>query len=247
MSDTIVNGPSYQSSYKALNDNLIQLVRTHHWLSETVHTDVAGPQWWLFFGDLSENQVCVFSQGQWLSETGPSALFLPPFSVIHWRIKPGPLEWTAFIGRTPLPESVPKNPYLMSRKGLSPISTEEDVKCFMQDFPKGRNIVYKKDPAAVSLRVKGYIDSNPGQDYPIQEIAEKLKINYRVMSRFFHDDFGLTPAAYRNNLRVMHAKCTMVFDKPSVLDVALSTGFSSSGGLSKAFRKIMDLAPSKFL
>ncbi|MCB0391907.1 MAG: AraC family transcriptional regulator [Bdellovibrionales bacterium] len=245
MTTTVVSGETFTSYYVKLQNDLVYLKRHHNWKNTSVQTDISGKQWWLFFGCFKNDEVKVYSNKEWLGSHENCAILLPPFSQIRWLLQPSIIEWEAYISSSDLPPELCDGPYILPWNEPQRIHSSSELiqKIKSQSL---NSIKYNISPSAVSEKTKKFIDLYFQEDIPIHEIASRLKLNHRVMSRYFKNDFGLTPSSYRNKLRVMNSKCRMLFKNTSVIDEAISSGFSSPGGFNKAFRKEFALAPSFF-
>lgn len=74
--------------------------------------------------------------------------------------------------------------------------------------------------------------------------AAAVGLSPRRLETLFRKDLGLTPAAYALSLRLAAARRMITDTRHPLAEVALRTGFSSPGALSRAFRTRLGIAPS---
>lgn len=240
----IVKGQTFSSEFQRFDQDLVFIKRDHFWPRSNRQIDVFGKFWWLFLRGEKAQDVKVFANKQWVRRPNEYALLCPPFSMVQWQLDPGPLQWEAYISPTPLPLKWNQGAVLIPWRTKSIFARTSDLIAELDAVHHQEPLLPLENVSAIGLRTKKYIDSHFTEDLSIQTVANNLGFHFKVMSRHFYADFGLSPSLYRNKLRIMNAKCQMLFQDISVLDAAVSSGFSTPGGFNKAFHKIMGLAPS---
>jgi AraC-like DNA-binding protein len=106
------------------------------------------------------------------------------------------------------------------------------------------------DPMA---RVCGYIDSNLQEPLGLGKLAEVANMSQFHFCRVFHQVVGKSPHQYVMSARVEAAKqllresstCSAI-SKTSMVDVALTCGFSSSSHFSTQFRRHIGCSPMEW-
>ncbi len=81
---------------------------------------------------------------------------------------------------------------------------------------------------------------------PISDLLEKSTLNYNLFAKIFKHIYGSSPNAYRNEVIMNRAAWELKNSDKSILEIALEAGYSNPGKFSAAFKKVMNLSPSKF-
>lgn len=102
--------------------------------------------------------------------------------------------------------------------------------------------------AAYSLNIRkavNHIHENYKEILTLDEMVGQLGLNKSYFCTLFKKETGQTFTAYLNNVRVEKSKRQLLKGR-SVLDVALSVGFSSQNYYTVTFKKIMKMTPLEF-
>ena len=94
-------------------------------------------------------------------------------------------------------------------------------------------------------RVDDYLRDHIADDVSLGELSAIAGVSRAQLFRAFRQSTGTTPARYLADLRVERARA-LVLDGTELDEVARATGFSSSCGLSTAFRRHFGLTPKQF-
>lgn len=95
-------------------------------------------------------------------------------------------------------------------------------------------------------RVCEYIDANLQQPLRLIELAGCVGLSTRHLNRTFKSAMGFTPYDYVLRRRVEKARQLLTTTRLSLVDIAMSLGFSSHSHMTSAFRKITGNSPSDF-
>ena len=98
----------------------------------------------------------------------------------------------------------------------------------------------------LAYAVKDLLDRPESRTESIQALLATLGFSYPHLCRLFHRKFGLTPAGYRNAVRLEHAKTLLRDPRFSINEAAYAAGFSDPGYFARQFRKQNGLAPSDY-
>jgi AraC-like DNA-binding protein len=79
----------------------------------------------------------------------------------------------------------------------------------------------------------------------VDEVARRVRLSRFHFIRQFEAAFGITPCAYRTQVRLAAAKVLLAQGKP-VTEVCLDVGFSSLGSFSRLFQSRCGTAPSVY-
>ena len=87
--------------------------------------------------------------------------------------------------------------------------------------------------------------NNLEEPLSVQELAARLRISSRQLTRLFRSEFGIGPGAYYNNLRLDHARELITKTRFPLSEVAVASGFTSASWFSRAFKAKFSLSPSE--
>jgi AraC family transcriptional regulator len=93
-------------------------------------------------------------------------------------------------------------------------------------------------------RVLEYLAENQHRDLSLTDLAEVADLSPFHFARLFRSEMGMTPHRYLIDQRLERAKEMLRCDRGHVADIALETGFKSSGHFSRAFRRHVGASPS---
>ncbi len=79
----------------------------------------------------------------------------------------------------------------------------------------------------------------------ISDLTQQLGISSRQLERSFKAVLDTSPARFYKQLRVKRARTLVEETRLSLLDIALASGFTSTGSLARAFRDEYGLSPSQ--
>ncbi len=91
-----------------------------------------------------------------------------------------------------------------------------------------------------------YIDSNLAYKITLDDLANQAGLSTFYFCRTFKAATGYSPHLYVMNRRIAFAKSCLSSDAVSILDTALSAGFSDSAHFSRQFKKSVGMTPSQY-
>ena len=80
---------------------------------------------------------------------------------------------------------------------------------------------------------------------PIADLCEPLGIGRRQLERRFRRDVGLSPAEYRQRLRLDRARWLLENTDLEVTEVSIECGFQDSANFARVVRKVLGMSPSE--
>ena len=99
----------------------------------------------------------------------------------------------------------------------------------------------------VSQRVKGLVESQPGEPWALPTMARMLGYSANHFAGIFKKQSGQSFHQYLMDVRIEAAKEALRHGERSLTEIALQTGFCSSQHFSNAFSKKTGSSPSKWL
>lgn len=91
-----------------------------------------------------------------------------------------------------------------------------------------------------------YLRDHFDQDIPLRELAERSSMSVSNLEKIFKKNYGLSPIAYRNLLRINHAR-SLLLNGYSVGETADMVGFSNYYYFCKQFKNKTGLSPGEFV
>lgn len=100
-------------------------------------------------------------------------------------------------------------------------------------------------PSTRIRRVKAFIDAHYGESFGLDALADVAGLSTFHTLRLFKREVGLTPLAYRNQVRLTHARRLLLGGAP-VADAALAVGFADQSHLSRQFQRVVGVSPARY-
>lgn len=94
--------------------------------------------------------------------------------------------------------------------------------------------------------LRDYVDSNLASDISLDDLGQLVRLSRFHLARRFKATFGSPPHRYVTERRIERAKRLLLETTLSVGDIAVATGFSTSGLLIRAFRASTGTTPLAF-
>ncbi|MDX1903877.1 MAG: AraC family transcriptional regulator [Thermonemataceae bacterium] len=94
--------------------------------------------------------------------------------------------------------------------------------------------------------VAHYIKENLSQDISIKDLCKISGLCQANLFKYFKNEFGLSPIEYLLCARISKAKKIIDQDNKTIKDACYETGFNSVSYFTKAFKKIVGLAPKQY-
>ncbi len=101
-------------------------------------------------------------------------------------------------------------------------------------------------PTRILNRVRQKIEANLDTDLSLESLADESGYSRAHFLRMFRAATGLTPHQYVLELRLTHAKYCLTQKGSSLIDTALTCGFSSQSHMTSVFRQHLGVTPAEF-
>lgn len=105
------------------------------------------------------------------------------------------------------------------------------------------------EPAAPTHRLddlRRYIASHPAAPLTLADLAARARVSERHLSRIFHAEVGMAPAAYVERARVESARARLETTGDTLERVAGKCGFGTTDTLTRAFRRHLGTTPAQY-
>jgi len=101
-------------------------------------------------------------------------------------------------------------------------------------------------PPRILNRVRDKIEANLDTDLNLDSLAEEGGYSRAHFLRMFRAATGLTPHQYVLDLRLSRAQDCLRQKDASIIDIAVSCGFSSQSHMTSLFRQRLEMTPAEF-
>ncbi len=243
-----ISTPSYQSEFVKIDSGLTLLKREHYYPLGYEAIDTYGDFSILAFADLTNNFLVLKSYDVSIELTGVVAIFIPKYTLVHWKMLTNHLKWEAYI--TKKHECVQIDQITIFEeevhKPKSLVEFFDVVNNGIIKYQIPKNII--NGPHKLANTIKDYLDENYAEKIEIKDISARFNLTNSQVTKIFQKTFALTPVEYRTKIRVFNSMFTLLTDvkDSSVIDIAFQTGFSDLSRFNKQFKKITQTTPSKF-
>ena len=95
-------------------------------------------------------------------------------------------------------------------------------------------------------RIRAKIEANLDADLSLESLAGESGYSRAHFLRMFRATTGVTPHQYVLDLRLKRAQERLRQASSSIIDVALSCGFSSQSHMTTVFRRYLETTPGEF-
>jgi transcriptional regulator GlxA family with amidase domain len=109
-----------------------------------------------------------------------------------------------------------------------------------------RNHTLAPTGRAALQEVQRWVSTRPDQKHTVASLAERSGLSPRHFSRLFHNEVGLTPADWIENVRIEHAKTLFHDGNLAPKQVASLCGFGDIDTFRRAFVRRVGITPADY-
>lgn len=106
-----------------------------------------------------------------------------------------------------------------------------------KSLPAGRSVLQT---------VQRYVAAHPAADHAVAHLAARAGLSPRHFARLFHDEVGITPAAWVEAARVAAARRLLEGARHPPKQVAAQCGFANADTLRRAFVRHVGVTPAEY-
>ena len=106
-----------------------------------------------------------------------------------------------------------------------------------------------KKKNAISIHVRksiDYIYDNLHKPVTVNELAERQNLSPGYFSRLFQKEMGMNVNQFINETKIKTAQNMLCYSDFSMMDIALSLGYSSQSAFSASFKKVVGMSPKSY-
>jgi AraC-like DNA-binding protein len=232
--------------FRRLCDERIHLLRSMWFDDEVKVLDALGPNWLLVLTRITKGKPFFYHGRHAVECPEVFGLWLPPFSLIRGVFSGVHKISDGIIGIGDPPEGFPKEPSMFVPKdGSFPIGVHE-IFDWCSGIDTRLPINAFESSSALTKRVKKLIDGSFQNESRLSEIAKSLRTNPAYMSRVVKRESGISPNAYRAQMRITHAALCLLQQR-AITDVYQDVGYADLSRFYKQFRKVTTASPAMYL
>lgn len=222
---------------------LLRFFRIDRYSESANLVDTFGPAWFLGWTDQRDVEVFVRSRNRYIPLNSQQFVFVPPFSIIHWKVLAGTLRWNAFVSDSELPSTAPWLPAVYDRvQGRIP-QTLESIHSFLRSRIPRIQLLQEKTRSPLAVEVKKHLIYNYREQQSIQELAKLFDVSRFVLCHAFRNAYSLSPLQYRQRLRMANAMHRIA--QGSAISTALSeSGFTCISEFDRQVKNLYEFPPS---
>lgn len=238
---------SYTTSFHQLDDYVIKSEREHLWSKNSEQIDIFSHCWSLVLGNYHNGDLGVKRKNDLFLFQGLWGFLLPPFSIIHWYMKGGPLYWESYTVVSPPPLELPLQAIAFKVDEMPRICNYTDLLTLVKNAPKETIPIYKAEcENAVALRTKRFLDLHYEKDMSIKEISQQLNYSHSVMTRYFKKNYSMSVIKYRNQLRLFDSLLQLLSERSKVYQAAYISGHKDLSKFYRYFKNFFGTSPSSY-
>lgn len=241
----LIERSDYRLESFCIEKGLDYLHRTRFFPEMTRITSVFTAFWMLYIFD-DPNSVLRFTRhGKVIEVKGPQCVYIPRFSPVETVYAPGRYTWRAyscFYDPDPL---FPKEPVAFLYEPGIEFLSYDDIATYLRRDHKFVSIGKEEKKHYVAMKTQAFLHHHFSEDLSIAEISRDLKIPHTTMTPYFHANYGVSPVAYRNILRVFES-LRLISQGVPVQDSAIKAGFLDYTRFYRNFCANLVCSPSQF-
>lgn len=193
---------------------------------------------------LSAGSLCYQSDGY--AQAVPwreYGIVLPPRSVARGSSMGLHLE-VDFLITTEMHPDLPKMACIFPLTSSRPQTFDEAMKLLPP--PESRHpIEVCTRPSSLARKVKAAIDASFRETTSFAGLARSLDVSQTMMGRYFKKDYGMTPTAYRNHLRIVSVTLDLI-SGAEIVDSYQTVGFDDLSQFYKQFKRVTKATPGEY-
>ncbi len=94
--------------------------------------------------------------------------------------------------------------------------------------------------------VQRWVAANPAADHSVAALARRMDLSPRHFARLFHNEVGITPAAWVETTRIAAARRALEDGQQTPKQVAATCGFADADTLRRAFARHVGVTPAEY-
>ncbi|TCT15424.1 AraC-like DNA-binding protein [Natranaerovirga pectinivora] len=147
------------------------------------------------------------------------------------------------------------SPYTAKAKTKAFISLVEKTSSIIELTAIGKDIITAYSKQVSSLvkvedecikKALNYIHNHLGEDITLDEVANEVCLSKCYFCSQFKKETKMTFSNYLTHIRIERSKFLLKHSDKSILDIAISLGFSSQSYFSSQFKKHTNMSPKKY-
>jgi AraC-like DNA-binding protein len=233
-----------QLCYRLTKDFLF-FERNHLWEENSIQVDVFSEFWSVALTNTVEQQLVVKRGSDDFDLLGKHFIFIPPYSIIEWRIAKGLFKWQGYISKKQLPPDMPNEPVAFPWTGKY-FTSEIQLFEFVRSSGFGKPINKKDTASRVATGIKKWIDANFQSELNLSLFAKNMGVSQAYLTKEFKQCFGISPQTYINKIRTFEGMSLLILNEANVSGASARIGYADSSSFRHHFIEEFKGRPSNF-
>ena len=223
-----------------------QLIERIHELNDNLFTfDVFPHSWFLFFSEFPLLNVEILTPEGYKRCDSIRTLFLPPFSLVRWKLYKGINKWKAFRGECLIPSEFQTVPLGFKEK-VGEFNEQVDVLEFVKlNYKNAIRYPNELNRSKISPKLKLLIDQQFSSEISLEKIFLENNFDVSGSSHLFKSTYSISPNEYRIRLQINLAIRKAFKEKSSITQTCYESGFDSYSSFFRNLKAWLPVSPSK--
>lgn len=240
-----IEAQTYNQTCYRLSKNFVFFERNHFWESDSVQVDVFGSFWSVALTNTVEGQLGIQVNQSVFDLKGRHFIFIPPYSIVEWRIAKGLFKWCGYLSNNILPEDMPKEPLAFPWKETY-FAKESELFEFVRQSSSGVQIGKSETASKVAAEIKRWIDVNFKHKLSLKNLADEMQVSQAYLSKEFKLRYGISPQSYINKVRAFEGMAHLLLDQTSIGETSAEIGYADAKSFYHHFIEEFRAKPSNY-
>ncbi|MBI3651865.1 MAG: helix-turn-helix transcriptional regulator [Acidobacteria bacterium] len=207
------------------------------------YTFVTCTAWLLELFELQSGDFYFLSGGKAVRPTSCRfGIFYPPFAILESCFDQVKAHWTGMAASAPLPKAFLAAPMIFETAFREPLERLEQVTDILHTSSHRQPITRNPKPSLLSIKTKRLLDENYFIHPAIAHLAARLGVTHAHLTRQFKSDFGFSPSAYAQQLRIADATFRLAGGE-AIINVSQEVGYNDLSRFYRQFNKATRQTP----
>lgn len=239
---------NYTTHILQLNSELQYLERVEYITKEKNSFDIFPSSWFLFISDANTNLVHIQFPHDKKTFRNPVAIFLPSKHIIHWKLYPGTIRWTAFRGESNLPNRLKHKGFIIPWNPESHFHSEIELLKYIENQKEHLAVLPATfNNSKLAKKLKNHIDENYSSGKKVKELCMELEMNYSSLTHLFKKCYKVTPHKYLTRLKLNAALKELSMNNKSLVEACYESGFEEYSNFFRQFKIWLGVNPKHII
>lgn len=192
-----------------------------------------------------DQPLVIHSEGRVFKLFEDQILIVPPKKLIKWVYPSGYMEWKSYCILDNYEQILPKQCTILSGDTHFHFETYSELIDTIRKLSNVKNSDISPKACYVSEKLSQFLNHNFYYDISLMEMYDDLKIPASSANFYFKKTHGLSPAQYRNTMRIFESLKHITHGQ-KIINIAKSLGYNDYSCFYKQFVSILGVSPADF-